>query len=90
MKPEPAPILRRQLATDPLHEAVGEVMHDATINLWRDWYQRIERVNDLHADLEATITALEEMVARSPSKSLNKTWFRSRLRKARASLETFG
>jgi hypothetical protein len=35
MEPLPAPLLRRQTESDPLHGAVGEALHDATVTLWR-------------------------------------------------------
>lgn len=82
MRPEPPPMLRVQRETDPLPGAVGEAMKEATITLWRDLWQKVERVELAREDILATVRALEELLDKVPSGAVNKRWFRARLSRA--------
>jgi hypothetical protein len=86
MEPLPAPLLRRQTETDPYHEAVGEALHDATIRLWSDLWQKLERYEQALDRLLGIVTRLETETNRLPWFA-GKTTVRRRLTRARSELE---
>lgn len=62
MEPLPAPLLRRQTETDPLHGAVGEALHDATVTLWRDLWARLDEYRAVWVEIHSILDVLERAV----------------------------
>ena len=85
MEPLPPPLLARQIEVDPLHGAVGEALHDATITLWADLWQRLERYDQAADRIESVIDRLVATLDAMPWFE-GKTRVRRRLHRARQDL----
>ena len=85
MKPLPAPLLRRQIDADPLNGAVGEAMHDATVQLWADLWQRLEKYDESADRLISICDRIDRCLSELPW-FVNKTRIKRRLARARADL----
>ena len=83
MRPLPAPLLAEP--PDPLPDAVGEAMRDATVSLWRDLWQKVSTYDESFDRIVRVIDCVERAVNESPVAHRDR--LRRRLARARTDLE---